>query len=175
MTARQAATTAVRLVPLAVVVAMQALLASAYYERGTSWHFLLHTTFGLGLGLSVAALVSARRRQPVAALPFAVAGEAVSVLPDLLFVIGRLAHMRWMDVFVGHIRLHLVPEPLVVAVGLFVAGGWAWWLAAPAGRPRAGAALASGGLLAAALAFAVADPLPTSLAQADALAWWCGS
>lgn len=165
----------VRLVPLAVMIAVQALLAQAYYERGTSWHFLLHTTFGLGLGLSVAALVSTRLRRPVPALPFAAAGEAVSVLPDLLFVLARVTHMRWMDVFVGHIRLHLVPGPLVVAVGLFAVGGWAWWLASPAARPRAGATLASAGLLVTVLAFAAARPLPTSLTQVDGPAWWCGS
>lgn len=119
---------------LAGLVVLEGALARAYVVRGTAWHLLLHSSIGFGLGLAAGGLVAAGRDRPTRGLAWAVAGQVVSVTPDVLFLYLRLPHQRWMDVFVGHISIHTGPQPLLVGVGMFLLGGWAWWLAGE-GRP----------------------------------------
>jgi len=166
------------LVFLLVVVLVEAVVVRAYLVRGVAWHGLLHTAVGIGLGLSAAALVSAARRRPVAALPFALAGQLVSVAPDLLFVLARLPHARWMDAFVGHVSIHTAPLPLPVALVVFLLGGWAWWWCAFGTRTAAGVGLAALALVLFAGALALREPLPTELADyrdPASAKFWCGT
>jgi len=162
---------------LVALVLVEAVVVRAYLVRGVAWHALLHTAVGIGLGLSAAALLSALRRRPVAALPFALGGQLVSVAPDVLFVVARLPHARWMDAFVGHISIHTAPLPLPVALVVFLLGGWAWWFCS-FGTPRAaGVSLAALALALFAGALALREPLPTELADyrdPASAAFWCG-
>ncbi|MDQ6650304.1 MAG: hypothetical protein M3Z02_09340 [Actinomycetota bacterium] len=167
---------------LVVLAALEIAVARAYIGRGTSWHLLLHSSIGAGMGLAVGALVSAARSRPVPGLGWAVLGQLVSILPDVAFLYLRLPHQGWMDVFVGHISIHTAPQPLLVGMGVFFLGGWAWWLASGVGRRAGGLVLtlAAVGLLSAALV--AHRPVPTRLsdyqrqmaAQGIPMSsWWC--
>lgn len=167
-------------IALLALAAAEAVVARAYAVRGTTWHFLLHSSIGFGLGLAAAALYAALRGRPTRGLAWAVAGQLVSILPDVLFFALRLPHQYWMDAFVGHLTVHVAPQPLLVGLGVFALGGWAWWLAGAAGRRGAGAlfALLALGLLGGAIA--VHRPIPVRLAGYSAdnstgSSWaWCG-
>ncbi len=158
------------------LIAWEAVFARAYILRGTSWHLLLHTLIGVGLGLAAAAWWSSVRRRPTSALQWALGGQLLSSFPDLLFVFGRVPHQLWMDAFVGHVSVHTAPQPLLVALGIFLLGGWAWERAT-AGARRAGSLLgaAAAGLLV--LALATHAPLPTTLGDYSSVptsaAFWC--
>lgn len=140
-------------------------LAHQYAVRGTIWHYLLHSTIGAGLGLAAAGLYAAARDRRVNPWPWALLGQLVSITPDLLFVLDRMPHDRWMDAFLGHLSIHTGPQPLLVGSGIFLVGGWAWAIAAVLRRRVVGAllGLATAGLLAGALAAHI--PLPTHLSD----------
>jgi len=157
--------TRLRAAAVLVVLAAEVVLAREYAGFRTIWHFLVHSGIGAGLGLALAAAVSAGRRGPVSPWPWALVGQAVSVAPDVLFLALRMPHERSMDAFVGHVSVHTAPQPLLVAVAVFLLGGWAWALADPLRRPRVGLALAAGTAGVLALALALRTPLPTSLSD----------
>ena len=140
-------------------------VAVAYLGRGTWWHWLLHQLVGWGLGLAVAgAAMAARRGLHVPPLPAAVAGQLVSIVPDLLFRYARMPHTAAMDVWVGHISIHTGPSPVLVALGVLLLGGWGW-LAAAHGRSRVALALGAGAAVLLTAACLLAAPLPTQLDQ----------
>lgn len=143
--------------------ALEGLVAWSYYDRGTWWHWLLHQYVGWGLGLAVAGLVEIglRRRVPVVAAM--VAGQLVSIFPDLMFRFMRMPHERWMDWWVGHISLHTGPSPLLVATGVLLLGGGGWLLAGSGRRTAAIVCLAGPLLLL--VACLLARPIPTSLSE----------
>lgn len=154
-----------RLVVGSVALAVyQAVLINGYHDFRTTWHYLVHSGIGFGLALSVAALVTARTGRRTRPVVFALAGQLVSVLPDVMFRFLRMPHVRGMDVFMGHVTIHVSPLPLIVAVVMALGGSWSWWLAT-SGRRSGGTALAAatGALLAAALA--AHTPIPTRLSH----------
>ena len=180
-----------RVLALAAAGAGEAVVAQAYVTRGTTWHLLLHTLIGLGLGLAAGAAVSSltqsrsgsgrrpeQEGRPFGPVRWAVAGQLVSIVPDLLFAVIRIPHARWMDVFVGHITIHLVPAPLLVALAVFLLGSSAWFAAVVLRRRLGGALLAVATVASLGLALALADPIPTRLSDyGDRLAalpgWLC--
>lgn len=135
-------------------------VAVAYLSRGTWWHYLLHQLVGWGLGLAVGSLVRRRRRFSVVAA--AVVGQLVSVAPDLMFRYLRMPHEASMDLWVGHISIHRGPSPVLVALAVFLLGGWAW-VAAAYGRYRVSSALALTGPVVLTVACLVALPIPARL------------
>ena len=145
--------------------ALEALIALAYYDRGTWWHFLLHQYVGWGLGLAVAGLLSLARRRSVRPLPFLLLGQLVSIVPDLMFRYLRMPHEPSMDLWVGHISLHTGPSPLLVALGVLLLGGAGWLLASQ--QPARRSALAVGTSLAGPILLLVAcllaAPIPHAL------------
>lgn len=167
-----------RAVGLVALLAGELYLLEEYVRRGTGWHFLLHSLIGAAAGLVGATALAAARRRPGPALSpvgWAAAGQAFSVLPDVLFPLARLPHQRWMDVFLGHITVHLAWQPLIIATGCFLVAGWGWWLAAHAGRPALGVALAGLAVAVVVGALATAKPLPTRLADYARIDQsWCG-
>lgn len=179
-----------RALALAAAGAGESVVAQAYVQRGTTWHLLLHTLIGLGLGLAAGATASAlvqnrgrarhpdSRGRPFGPVRWAVAGQLVSIVPDLLFVVLRIPHAQWMDVFIGHITIHLVPAPLLVALTVFLLGSSAWFAAVVLRRRLVGAVLAVSTVAALGTALALAAPIPTSLSDySDRLAalpgWLC--
>jgi len=141
-----------------------AVLARGYAVRGTIWHYLLHSTIGAGLGLAAGAVVAVGLHRPINGWVAAVLGQAVSIVPDLMFLFGRMPHERWMDAFLGHISIHTGPQPLLAGLALFLIGGWAWLAAALNRRITAMVlAAATAVIFAASLAFHV--PLPTRLSD----------
>ena len=115
---------------LAVLAAWAGLLvlevgvAVSYLGLGTWWHYLLHQLVGWGVGLSTAALVATVSRWRVPAVVALVAGQLVSIVPDLQFRYARMPHEPAMDVWLGHISLHTGPSPVLVALGALLLGGW---------------------------------------------------
>lgn len=149
----------------AALVGLQVAVAMAYTSRGTWWHWLLHQQVGWGVGLAVAGGVTALApRVRVPPVPAAIAGQLVSIVPDLLFRYARMPHTISMDWWLGHISLHRGPSPVLVALGVLLLGGWSW-LAADRGRSRAGLGLAVATAVLLAGACLLADPLPTRLAD----------
>lgn len=147
------------------LLAFQAAVAVAYARRGTWWHYVLHQPIGWGLGLAVAAGVSALRpRLLVPPVPAAVLGQLVAIAPDLAFRYLRMPHTRSMDWFVGHISVHRGPSPVLVALGVLLLGSASWQLAA-LGRRRPALVLAVAGPVLLTVACLLATPLPTRLAQ----------
>lgn len=139
--------------------AVEGLLAMGYADRGTWWHYLLHQLIGWGVGLAVGALVA---RGPVVC--WLVLGQLVSIMPDLLFRFARLPHAAWMDIFIGHISIHLAPVPLFVAFGVLLLGAEAW-LFGHYGRGRPARVLALGALVLLAVACLLARDLPAHLSD----------
>ncbi len=159
-----------------LVAGVETWLGYEYHVRGTDWHFVLHTLLGCGAGFAVAALLGSRR-----VVGWVLLGQALSVLPDVLFITAGIPHQRWMDVFVAHITIHVVAQPLLVAATLFLVAGWGWWLAAWTSQRAAGRLLALAGVAVVGIALALHHPIPTSLAQLDHLEGalrspgsWCG-
>ena len=147
------------------LLALQLLIARTYLVRGTWWHWLLHVPIGIGVGLAAGALAGAwrpGRAQPV--LGWALAGELVSLIPDLMFRFLRMPHELSMDVFLGHISVHRGPSPVLVALTVLLLGGWAF-VAGTARRRRTAVALAVATLGLLLVACLLAAPLPTRLAQ----------
>ena len=142
------------------LIALQGLVARTYYVRGTWWHYLLHVPIGLGVGLAGGVLVSLWRRQP--ALPWMLAGQLLSIIPDLMFRFMRMPHDASMDWYVGHISVHRGPSPVLVALGVLLLGGWAW-LAVPRRVVSSALALSAGAVLL--VACLLASPLPSRLAD----------
>lgn len=172
-----------RRVGLAVLAAAELWLADQYAVRGTSWHYLLHSLVGAGFGLALAGLFGAARRRSVSPWPWAILGQLVSITPDLIFILGRVPHQRWMDLFLGHISIHTAPQPLLVGLGMFLLGGWAW-LAAALARRGAAAALGCAAIVLFGVALGLHTPLPTRIANyqsrygpasAALAASWCGA
>lgn len=153
------------LAAFAGVAAAQVALAIAYQNRGTWWHYLLHQLIGWGVGLSVAAgLMVWRRGLVIPPVLAAVAGQLVSIGPDLMFRFLRMPHEPSMDLYLGHISIHRGPSPVLVALAVFLLGGWAW-IAAAARRPQLalGTALVAITLLTGACL--AAAPIPTQLSD----------
>ncbi|MCA1711234.1 MAG: hypothetical protein LC789_06160 [Actinobacteria bacterium] len=137
------------------LLALELVVADAYYARGTWWHFLLHQFVGWGLGLSVAALL----RLP--AVPAMVGGQLVSIFPDLMFRFMRMPHEPYMDWWVGHISMHRGPSPMLVGFAVLVLGGLGWFLA----PRRAAVVVALSGPVLLLVACLLASPIPSKLSD----------
>jgi hypothetical protein len=146
------------------LLAAEGSIALAYANRGTWWHYLLHQSVGWGVGLGLAGAAMALGTRRIPAVLAAVAGQLVSITPDLMFRYLRMPHERSMDLYLGHIALHTGPSPVVVALAVLLLGGWGW-LAAAAGRQRTGLALGAGSLVVLTVACLLAAPIPTRLDQ----------
>ena len=144
------------------LLAAEAAIATAYLSFGTWWHWLLHQLIGWGVGLSVAALVAALTRYRLPAVLALIAGQLVSIVPDLQFRLARMPHEASMDLWLGHISIHTGPSPVLVALGALLLGGWAW-IAGAYGRRRPAAVLALAGLALVTVACLVARDVPTRL------------
>lgn len=142
---------------------LETAVAVAYAGRGTWWHYLLHQLVGWGVGLAVAGLLMALRRGLfIPPLLAALAGQLVSITPDLMFRYLRMPHTRAMDLWLGHISLHRGLSPVLVALGVLLLGGWSW-LAAAQERRRPALALAVAAVVLLATACLLAVPLPDRL------------
>ena len=146
------------------LLSLQVVIALSYLGFGTWWHWLLHTFIGWGLGLSTAALVAAFTRFRVPAVAALLAGQLISIVPDLQFRFLRMPHEASMDLYLGHISIHTGPSPVLVALGALLLGGWAWIAGAYARRLPA-ALLAGSGLVLVLVACLLAGEIPTSLAD----------
>lgn len=144
--------------------AVEVVVAVAYQDRGTWWHFLLHQYVGWGLGLAVGGLVMLALHRRVAPVVAMVLGQLVSIFPDLMFRFMRMPHEPWMNWWVGHIAIHTGPSPLLVAIAVLLLGGWGWLLAAYERRLPAVAVCVAGPVLLL-VACLLARPLPGSLSQ----------
>jgi hypothetical protein len=156
--------TAARWALYAGLAALQYAVATAYASRGTWWHWLLHQQVGWGLGLAVAALVMARTGRWVSPLWAALAGQLLSIAPDLAFRYLRMPHDPAMDVFAGHISIHRGVSPVVVTWAFLTLGAAAWLLASVR-RRRGAAVLAAGALVLLTAACLTAEPLPERLSD----------
>lgn len=155
---------AARWAAVAGVVAAQVAIAMAYQSRGTWWHYLLHQQVGWGLGLAVAAAVMVTTRRWVDPLGAALAGQLVSIAPDLAFRYLRMPHDPLMDVFAGHISIHRGVSP-VVTTWAFLTLGCAAWLLASVRRDRSAVGVAALAGLLLTVACLTAEPLPQRLAD----------
>ncbi|MCW2616803.1 MAG: hypothetical protein JWN08_3797 [Frankiales bacterium] len=147
---------------LAGLVAAEVGIAIVYLGYGTWWHWLLHQYVGWGVGLSTAALVGSLTRYRVPAAVALVAGQLLSIVPDLQFRYARMPHEPSMDLWLGHISIHTGPSPVLVALGALLLGGWAY-VAGTYGRRGPAVALAGGGLVLVTVACLVARDVPTRL------------
>lgn len=149
---------------LAGLLALEYGVGVAYLSRGTWWHYLLHQLVGWGVGLAVAALVAVFTRYRMPAVVALVAGQLVSIVPDLQFRYQRMPHMRSMDVWLGHISIHTGPSPVLVALGSVLLGAAAY-VGAELGRRRLAVAAAAASALLVTVACLLAAPVPTTLAE----------
>ncbi len=147
---------------LAGLLAAEVSVAVAYLGLGTWWHWLLHQLVGWGVGLSTAALVGTLTRYRVPAAVALVAGQVLSIVPDLQFRYARMPHEPSMDLYLGHIAIHTAPSPVLVALGALLLGGWGY-VAGAYGRRRPAIAFATGGLVLVIAACLLARDVPTRL------------
>ena len=139
------------------------LLQHQYQIHGTSWHFLVHSMIGVGLGLSAATFWTAHKRQAANPWVWGLVGQLVSMLPDFMFIILRMPHDPWMDVFVGHISIHTSPAPLIVSLVVFSLGIWSWYCGSVLKRYRLSLTLAGAAIILLLLALSLHRALPSSL------------
>lgn len=139
------------------------LLQHQYQIHGTSWHFLVHSMIGVGLGLSAAAIWTVRKRQAANPWLWGLGGQLISVLPDFIFIVLRMPHDSWMDVFVGHISIHTSPAPLLVSLAIFSLGIWSWYYGSVLKRYQLALRLASTAVIVLLLALVLHHALPSSL------------
>ena len=153
-----------RAAALAGLLGLQVVVALAYLGFGTWWHWLLHQLVGWGAGLAAAAVLAATTRHRVPAPAALLAGQLLSIVPDLQFRFARMPHEPSMDVFLGHISIHTGASPVLVALGALLLGGWAWIASAYA---RSALALGLAGATAALVTVAclLAGDVPTRLAD----------
>lgn len=144
--------------------ALQYGLATAYLGLGTWWHWLLHQLTGWGLGLATAGLVAATTRYRVPALAALLAGQLLSIVPDLQFRYARMPHEPTMDLWLGHISIHTGPSPVLVALAALLVGGCAW-VAGAYDRRRVAGLLGVTALVLVAGACLLARPVPGTLAD----------
>ncbi len=165
-----------------LLAATEAYLLLRYARLGTELHYVLHLLHGAAFGLGtwvLIGLVRPRHRPPEeerqAALTAAYTGHLFAAVPDIAFIAAGALHVRWMDVFAVHIRIHMVPQALWVTWGMMLTAVVAW-LALRAGR-RAVAAGAMVLLMATVTgALILAPPIPETVAEVRALAdegLWC--
>ena len=146
------------------LLSLQVGLAQAYAGLGTWWHWLLHQQVGWGLGLGAAALVTAATGRRVPAVVALLVGQALSIVPDLLFRYARMPHEPSMDLWLGHISLHTGPSPVLVSLAALLLGGWAW-IATAYDRRLTAAGLGAGALVLVVVATVLARPVPDRLAD----------
>ena len=146
------------------ILALEIGTAVAYLNLGTWWHWLLHQLVGWGVGLGTAALIGAFTRYKLPAVPSLLAGQLLSIVPDLQFRYARMPHEPSMDLWLGHISIHTGPSPVLVALAAVLLGGWEW-IATSYDRTRLGAGLAVGALALAAGAGLLARPVPQQLSD----------
>lgn len=167
------------LLAVAAVLVVEVVAGIAYARRGTGVHYWLHLMNGVTAGAAVWAVVLLRRpwvdRSGAGAITAVAAGHLFAAVPDLLFLWGGVLHVRWMDVFAVHIRIHMVPQALWTSLVLLAVALGAWRLA-DAGRRRSAAAAVAALVVLTAGALLAAPPIPTSVAEVQALApdqLWC--
>ena len=54
-------------------------------------------------------------------LVWLLAGHVYAMVPDFLFLLFGIAHDRWMDVFLWHIRAHFIPGRNITWYLIFLA------------------------------------------------------
>ena len=150
---------------IALVLYEVILLVHQYASRGTSWHYLVHSMIGAGLGLGIAAIIASVRHQPSNPWLWALFLQTISMLPDYIFIFTRMPHDQWMDVFVGHISIHTSPQPLLIALMIFIAGGWAWFVSSSLQKYRLGLILAATCFMLLAIDLSFHRALPTKLSD----------
>lgn len=91
------------------VVVLEVLLYASYRSHDARFHWLTHFLVGASTALVLmAAWTWFRRRPATIPLVWVVAAHLFAMVPDFLFQAG-VAHEWWMDLFLLHIRSHLVP------------------------------------------------------------------
>lgn len=140
-----------------------------YVGLGAQYHYWLHGLVGAAAGLGALTVRILLGRAPVgtgAVVSAALAGHLLSAVPDVLFRIGRLPHQPWMDLFLFHIRVHLVPWPLVGALAVLLITSGALVSAMYARRVAASAALGAAVIIAVS-GLVAAAPIPDSIQDFD--------
>ncbi len=153
-----------RVAPL-LALAFEAYLYRGYVELDAVLHYWLHSLMGAVVGIAALTLVAlVRRRTPRGVWAAGAGGHLFSAVPDVLFLVAGILHVRWMDVFVLHITVHFVPVPLATLFALFVAVLGAW-VATLYGRRLTGAVTLAAVAVVTIAALMLADDPPDSLRQ----------
>ncbi len=92
-----------------VAVVVEIGLFLSYRVHDARFHWFTHLFVGASAALVLMSVATLTTRRPVAyPLAWPLLGHLFAMTPDLLFV-GGIAHQRYMDLFLGHIRAHFVP------------------------------------------------------------------
>ncbi|MGH2684577.1 MAG: hypothetical protein ACRDJP_03815 [Actinomycetota bacterium] len=84
-------------------------LYASYRGHDARFHWFTHFLVGSSAALVVMTIVASKRRRPVPfPLVWPLVGHLFAMVPDFLFAAG-IPHRQWMEVFLGHIRVHYVP------------------------------------------------------------------
>lgn len=105
----------------AIAAAIEVALYLSYDHHNGSFHWFTHFFVGASAALLAMSGVARMTRRPVPIpLLWVVLGHLVAMAPDLLFR-GGMVHRRWMDLFLGHLRVHYVPGRNLTWYGVFLA------------------------------------------------------
>ena len=89
----------------AFAIAVEVGLYASYRGHDARFHWFTHAFVGSAAALTVMTVVTLVRRRPVPRpLLWPMVTHVFAMIPDLVFS-GGYAHRRWMDVFLGHIRI----------------------------------------------------------------------
>ena len=123
-----------------VAVLVELGLYASYRGHDARFHWFTHAFVGAAAALAVMTVVVLVRRRPVARpLLWPMIAHVFAMTPDLLFS-GGYVHRWWMNLFLGHIRVHFVPGRNWTWLVVFLACLAAYLVAVDRVRPAPSAA-----------------------------------
>ena len=91
-------------------VAIEGLLYLSYESREASFHWFIHYFAGAVFALLVMSIYTGINKRPIRLpLLWLLTAHLIAMMPDFLFSILKIAHARWMDIFMLHVSSHFIP------------------------------------------------------------------
>ena len=90
--------------------AAEGLLFLSYERREASFHWFIHYFAGAVFALLAMSIYTSINKRPIRLpLLWLLTAHLIAMMPDFMFSILKIAHARWMDIFMLHVSSHFIP------------------------------------------------------------------